>query len=168
MHGLIHTRLVTLTYLVNVIFWKIYRKFPMKNFLKNEKNFMNFCLKFFLNQFENVKRFCEGKTFFGPKIRRFFCFCFFFLYWNRSELDWIKIFLKFFFLQLTDEALREIAANCHDLRVLNLYKCQHVTDGGVQALADGCQYLQYLCLSYCPHITDRALQAIAQGCPMLK
>ena len=67
---------------------------------------------------------------------------------------------------LSDEALKTIAANCPSLTLLNVGGCWHLTDEGFKAIAVNCPALTDVSMAE-SFVTDEAVKAIAANCPPL-
>jgi bacterioferritin-associated ferredoxin len=70
--------------------------------------------------------------------------------------------------EITDVAVKALAASCPQLQLLDLSLCWKVTDHGLEALANGCSRLQSVGLGLCRQITDAGVGALAKGCPNLQ
>ncbi|KAL6525017.1 F-box protein skp2a [Orobanche minor] len=70
--------------------------------------------------------------------------------------------------QLLDESVEKIAANCHDLRELDLSKSFRLTDCSLYCLARGCPDLVKLNISGCTAFSDNALGYLTGFCRKLK
>ncbi|KAJ8605018.1 hypothetical protein CTAYLR_004557 [Chrysophaeum taylorii] len=65
---------------------------------------------------------------------------------------------------ITDDALKEISANCSNLTSLNVSGCGKLTDDALEAISANCSNLTYLDVVNCENLTDDALEAIAANC----
>ena len=72
------------------------------------------------------------------------------------------------FSEMTESVLCLHAAQCPDLRSIQLRKCTLcVTCVSMAAIANNCHRLNTIDLGHCPLLTDAGLIAVAQGCPDL-
>ena len=71
-------------------------------------------------------------------------------------------------VNVTDEALDNIADRCPNLLELNLSSCEGITDKGLTCLVKKCRNIQSLYLYRCIRITDDAIVQVANHCRSLK
>lgn len=71
-------------------------------------------------------------------------------------------------LQLTDEALWQLASTCPKLRTLSLSKNNTMTDTGLIAVAVNCTELHRLKIDECLGFSSPSVLALSQNCPALQ
>lgn len=69
--------------------------------------------------------------------------------------------------ECTNDVLQAIAAQCRNLRVLDIRQCRHFTEVGVTAVAQGCTALTELSLMNNDALTDDCVELLALHCPQL-
>lgn len=67
-----------------------------------------------------------------------------------------------------DRALREVGANCIELRQLIMTESKRVEDSGFIALAQGCPNLEILAISGCDNVTRKGIRSIFKSAASLK
>lgn len=70
-------------------------------------------------------------------------------------------------MSVTDATMESLAANCANLRSLDLNWCHLVTDKGVISVAKCCTQLTSLNIYGCTTVTQKGLVAVVEGCSEL-